>query len=85
MQKNATVKLYNLIIFNGIVKVYLSFFSSVQLYSFIYFAFINVYLNSLLIINLQFLNDLMNHCYLIIIFMLIHSALINVNRYNFTF
>ncbi len=61
------------------------FLSSVELYSFIFFAFINVYLNSLLIIDLQFLNDLMNHCYLIIMFMLIPSALTNVNRYNFTF
>ncbi len=50
-----------------------------------FFAFIIVHLNSLLIIYLQFLNDLMNHCYLIIMFMLIHSALTNVNRYKFTF
>ncbi len=51
------------------------FLSSVELYSFFFFAFINIHLNSLLIIYLQFLNDLMNHCYLIIMFMLFHSAL----------
>ncbi len=61
------------------------FFIKCRVVQFNFFAFINVHLNSLLIIYLQFLNDLMNHCYLIIMFMLIHSALTNVNRYNFTF
>ncbi len=51
------------------------FFIKCRVVQFLFFAFINIHLNSLLIIYLQFLNDLMNHCYLIIMFMLFHSAL----------